>query len=265
MNWIREAGGLWVNPQDPQRGIPVDSHAPYAMQVLGEMVLPPEEAAALTNQYISELEQKKQTVVTPDQGEAKVDYKGTGGEEAKAQAEQMVAEERAKRLRDQYNVTSPLQAANALSAMGWVRINLDDPAMVMVMAMDDASVIAAEDVIMAEAMNRDLLTIYIGNEMLSMMPATITTNLADAIAKARAKMRQQPAQTSSGLGPWRLAGADKTVSFAAPAHSVVHKPANPVGKQWAVVSASGKVIAEGASRKWADRTARKNDWQRRKA
>lgn len=262
MNWLRQAGGLWVNPQDPQRGIPVDSHAPYAMQVLGDMVLPPDEAAALTNQYISELEQKKQTVVVPDQGEEKIDYKGTGGEEAKAQAEQMVADERAKRLREQYNVTSPLQAANVLSSQGWVRINLDDAAMVMVMAMDDQSVLNAEDVILAEAMKRDLLTIYIGNEMLSIMPATITTNLADAMAKARSK--KQPAQTSSGLGPWRIAGADRVVSFSAPALSVVHKPANPVGRQWCVVNTAGKVVAEGASRKWADRTARKNEWQRRK-
>jgi hypothetical protein len=272
MSWLRQAGGFWINPQDPQRAIPVDSHAPYAWDALTAIVMPKEEEAALVNQYISEAEQVEQTVVESPGGEQKVDYKGTGGAEAKEQALQKVADEKAKRVRDQYNATNPMGAAMALQGMGWVRISTDDPAMVMVMAADEASVLAAQDVITAEAMKRDMLTLFIGSEpQMSIIPQSINPDLATAIANARAKGRRPVAPTSTssaldtaGLGPWRVAGAATEVSYDAQSPTVSFSPLKAQGKQWCVLSPQGRLLAEGPSRKWAERSARKADWQRRR-
>lgn len=280
MSWLREAGGFWVSPEDPQTSIPVDSHAPYALDVLRAMVMTPEEEDQLLKQYISQLEQTKPVGTTTPSGEDKVEYKSEyGGEEAKAKALEMVEEEKQKRLIEKYNVSNGMGAAMTLQDLGWVRIGTDEPSMLMIMGKDDASILAAENAILAEAQNYAMISIYVGHaDPLFIQYKNITTNLADAMAAARAPKKPAPTAPTaeaampvttstggldiSGLGPWRIAGACREVSFRSSVR-VEHRPSNPQGRQWCVLSSDGRVLASGVSRKWAERSARKIDWQRR--
>lgn len=237
--WTRQAGGAWVSPEGKENA--VTSHGEWAYKLL-------------MNDIISK-EEQTEPVVNDDQPLAgpKVEYKGTGGAEAKAEAEKQLQE---------MGVTSPLEAANKLMEDGWVRISTDGgAAMLIVMAVDYAHMMVAEEAIIRAAKNVELISVStIGErEQLFLQAADLQLGLAAAIEKARATADKPPVQTS-GLGSWGSARMPATVDFF---KNVVHKSEAAAGKQWLVLDNNGKQVAAGPSRKWAERSASRLGWFKR--
>lgn len=237
MTWLRQAGGFWVDPEGNENK--VDSHGEWAYQLF-------------LNKFISDAETAEPVVEDKPLAGPKVEYKGMGGEEAKKFAEDKMRE---------IGISSPLQAANKLMDEGWVRISNDDQSTLIVMAKDYASLIHADEAITRAAANADMISISIASEHedLFFMPADLQMGLAGAIDKARTRKNNPPVQTS-GLGSWGSARVSPAVDFFV---NVVHKPEAALGKQWIVLNDNGKNVAEGPSRKWAERSARRLGWFKR--
>lgn len=238
-SWLRQAGGAWVSPGGEENA--VTSHGEWAYKLF-------------LNDFISKNETPDDLVVEekPLAG-PKVTPTGDGGKEAKVKAEEQMRA---------LGITSPLQAANKLMEDGWVRISTDGgSAMLIVMAVDYAHMMVAEEAILRAAKNVDMICVStIGDrEQLFIQPPDLQLGLAAAIEKARATANKPPVQTS-GLGSWGSARMPATVEFF---QNVVHKPEAAAGKQWLVLDNNGKKVAEGPSRKWAERSASRLGWFKR--
>lgn len=237
MTWLRQAGGFWVDPEGNENK--VDSHGEWAYQLF-------------LNKFISDAETTEPVVEDKPLAGPKVEYKGVGGAEAKEFAEEKMRE---------MGITSPLQAANKLVEEGWVRISNDDPSTLIIMAKDYASLMHAEEAIIRASAKADMISIatMAEHEQLFFLPSDLQLGLSAAIEKARAKKNKTPVQTS-GLGSWGSAHVPPPVDFFV---NVVHKPEAAIGKQWVVLNDNGKKVAEGPSRKWAERSARRLGWFKR--